>query len=399
MKLYLTKPLYSATDLLNFLGCDHSTALDIEVMKSSLAATKSPDDAYLDILKEKGLEHEHAYFKRLKFEGRSSIEIERHETTTIEEMVERTRQAMRDGIDVIYQGALTAPGWHGYSDFLLKVDTPSNLGPWSYEVADTKLARTAKPKHVVQLCLYSEIIAREQGTRPEHAHVVLGDGTEFKVRLHDYLYYCNHTQERFNQFVSGDERDTVAERCPHCGLCRWSERCDEEWERDGNLRLVAGLGASQAEKLRAEGITSIDELAKLDGNVRIPRIQVSTLERLRSQAELQMVKRTTDENRVEVLPLSERCGFNRLPEPAEGDLFFDMEGDPVYSTKGSLEYLFGFHYQENGEDRYMAFWATDRESERKAFEYSLDFITNRLEQYPNAYVYHYGPRPAIPCRR
>ncbi len=35
----------------------------------------------------------------------------------------------------------------GYSDFLFKVDKPSDLGDYSYEVADTKLAaiRLARP--------------------------------------------------------------------------------------------------------------------------------------------------------------------------------------------------------------------------------------------------------------
>ena len=135
---------------------------------------------------------------------------------------------------------------------------------------------------------------------------------------------------------------------------------------------------------------TIDALADLDASVAIPRIQGSTLERLRSQARLQMVNRTTGENCVEVLPPLERRGFARLPEPNEGDLFFDMEGDPVFSPQGSLEYLFGFHYVDDGENRYKAFWARDRAAERKAFEDALDFITTRIEKYPNAFMYHYA---------
>ena len=388
MKLYLDKPLYSATDLLNFLGCRHATVLDIEIMSGMLRRPNSADDGYLEILKEKGMEHERLYLEKLKAEGRSIAEIDRD--PSMEVMAERTRQAMRSGAEVIYQGALTAPGWHGYSDFLLKVKTPSDLGDYSYEVADTKLARTAKPKHVVQLCVYSEFIAREQGVRPDFAHVMLGDESQVTVRLDDYIYYCNRARERFDLFVSGTERETVAERCPQCNLCHWSERCDEEWEATGNLRIVAALGGSQAMKLRAAGITRIDELATLDEGFAISKMQGSTLERLRSQARLQMVKRTTGENRVEVLPLQQWRGFERLPEANEGDLFFDMEGDPVYSPRGSLEYLFGFHYVENGENRYKAFWATDRESERRAFEDALDFITMRVEKYPDAFIYHYA---------
>jgi predicted RecB family nuclease len=397
MKLHLNQPLYSATDLLNFLGCTHATALDIGVMGRALAAPTSQDDGYLEILKEKGLDHERLYLEQLKTEGRVVVEIERD--ASIEAMAERTRQAMRDGADVIYQGALTAPGWHGYSDFLLKVDTPSQLGDYSYEVADTKLARTAKPKHVVQLCIYSEMIAREQGVLPNHAHVVLGDGSQVTLRLHDYLYYCNRARDRFDLFVSGNERVTVAERCPQCSLCHWSERCDAEWESTGNLRLVAALSGAQAKKLRAAGVSAIDALAELDEGVAISRIQGSTLERLRSQARLQMVNRTTGENRVEVLPPLDRRGFARLPEPTEGDIFFDIEGDPVYSPQGSLEYLFGFHYVDAGENRYTAFWARDRSGERKAFEDALDFITTRIEEYPNAFVYHYASYEATALKR
>src|SRR5688572_1810847 len=113
MKLRLTPPLYSATDLLNFLGCTHATALDFQVMGRTLAAAPSQDDAYLRILGEKGDEHERLYLEKLKTEGRSVVEIER--VDSVEIMVEQTRNAMRDGADVIYQGALTAPGWHGYS--------------------------------------------------------------------------------------------------------------------------------------------------------------------------------------------------------------------------------------------------------------------------------------------
>jgi predicted RecB family nuclease len=393
MKNYLGQPLYSATDLLNFMGCDHASALDMQVMSEGLSRPKGEDDAYLAILIEKGNEHELAYLEKLRAEGKSIVEIKDDPSTptTIEEKVERTRQAMADGVDVIYQGTLTAPGWHGYSDFLFKVAKPSNLGGHSYEVADTKLARTAKPKHVVQLCVYSEMVRLVQGVLPEHAHVVLGDGSMKTVRLLDYVHYCNRARDRFNEFVAKNGNVTEAERCPHCNMCHWSERCADEWDRNGNLRLVAALSGPQAIKMRAAGITTIDELAQIDPRFTIPKMQPHAVEKLREQARLQMIKRSTGENKCEViLPIVPKRGFNRLPPLNEGDIFFDMEGDPVYSPEGSLEYLFGFHYLENGDDKYKAFWATDRASEREAFEDAVDFITTRIEQYPNAFIYHYA---------
>jgi hypothetical protein len=91
MKLHLGQPLYSATDLLNFLGCTHATALDIQVMGRALAAPRSAEDAYLEILKEKGLDHERLYLEELKAEGRLVVEIERD--PSIEAMAERARTA------------------------------------------------------------------------------------------------------------------------------------------------------------------------------------------------------------------------------------------------------------------------------------------------------------------
>ena len=70
---------------------------------------------------------------------------------------------MRAGADVIYQGAFVRDGWRGLSDFLLRVERPSALGVWSYEVLDTKVARTAKPSHILQLCFYADEIAVIQG--------------------------------------------------------------------------------------------------------------------------------------------------------------------------------------------------------------------------------------------
>ena len=51
-------------------------------------------------------------------------------------------------------------GWRGFADFLVR--QPDGI----YEAVDTKLARHAKPYHVLQLCFYSEQVARLQGAEP-----------------------------------------------------------------------------------------------------------------------------------------------------------------------------------------------------------------------------------------
>src|SRR5688500_13161486 len=239
MKLENYTPIYSATDLITFLGCAHATALDVEVFRGSLHAGDKERDPYLAILATKGDEHERRHLEQLKRERRSVIEIAKD--GLLAEKTDATLRAMREGADVIYQGALSSPPWHGYSDFLYKVGQPSDLGPWSYEVADTKLARSAKPKHVVQLCIYSDLVALVQNRLPANAHILLGDGKTHSVRVLDYVHYVRTAQKRFLSFVGATTRVTSAEPCPHCGMCDWSDRCDDEWERTEHLSLVAAL--------------------------------------------------------------------------------------------------------------------------------------------------------------
>jgi uncharacterized protein len=86
-----------------------------------------------------------------------------------------------------------------------------------------------------------------------------------------------------------------------------------------------------------------------------------------------------------------------MPKPDEGDLFFDMEGDP-FTTDG-LEYLFGLYYMDKGEPIFTPFWAHDRLEERRAFEQLIDFISERLRQYPKAHIYHYAAYEASALKK
>ena len=165
------------------------------------------------------------------------------------------------------------------------------------------------------------------------------------------------------------------------------------------MSLVARMSRPLAQKLRSGGVATLAQLAVLPSGRAVAGVQSRTLENVRQQALLQLTKRTTGENKVEILPPEPRRGFARLPQPDDGDLFFDMEGDPLYSAVSSLEYLFGFAYVENGSPTFKAFWARDRAGEKQAFEDAVDFIVDRLTQYPNAYVYHYAQYEETALRR
>jgi hypothetical protein len=74
-------------------------------------------------------------------------------------------------------------------------------------VTDTKLKRRPHPKHVLQLALYSDLLAEVQGVAPEHAHVELGDGSRATIRLADVSAYARRVRARLEAFVA----DTCAD--------------------------------------------------------------------------------------------------------------------------------------------------------------------------------------------
>jgi len=376
--------LFSASDLVNFMGCAHATMLDIRQLTDPVELPG--DDEHTRLLQEKGLEHEYAYLERLRAEGRSISEIVGNDD--IHAKSERTRAALREGADVIYQGAFLEGPWQGYSDFLLKVDRPSSLGAFSYEVADTKLSRSAKPKHLIQMCIYSDILSREQGVAPEKMHVVLGNGTIATVRVDAVIHYFQFARERFLAFTRLPPVVSAGSPCGHCTFCRWSDECGADWEAADHLSLVAGLTRGQAEALRAVGVPDRVALGALPADAPVAGIQPDTLERLRNQARLQAQQRQTGERFFETLPAAPGRGLARLPLPDDGDMFFDMEGDPLF--EGGLEYLFGIVTVDDGEEHFHAFWAHNRDEERAAFQAAIDFMTDRIARHPDAHIYHYA---------
>jgi len=77
---------------------------------------------------------------------------------------EATKVAMKGGVQAIVQASLVS-GIGEEADVLLRVEQhekPSHLGNWSYEAVDCKLARETKAETILQLCLYSELVAELQ---------------------------------------------------------------------------------------------------------------------------------------------------------------------------------------------------------------------------------------------
>jgi uncharacterized protein len=378
--------LFSPSDLNHFLECEHLIQLDRARDQHGLPRSR---DAHAELLAAKGLEHERACLDRFHSEGRTIVEIEDPSgDRDWQRDAERTIEAMRAGAGVIYQGVLVDDDWHGVSDFLVRIETPSALGGWSYEAWDTKLARHSKPYFILQLCFYTEQLARIQGVEPAEMHVVLGTGEPNHFRNADFTAYYRAVRRRFLDAARSD-RVTYPHPVTHCALCEYASTCEATWDADDHLSLVAGMRREQVRRLNENGINTVAELASIDPGARIG-IGATALQRLRDQARLQTHHRQTGEHRYELLPADAQTGFRLLPASSAGDIFFDMEGYPFFEPAGGLEYLFGVMTVDRGIPEFQAIHAPNREDEKTAFERFIDLVHARLERWPDLHVYHYA---------
>lgn len=95
--------LASASDIVNYLGCPHRTTLDLVHLETPLE--KAPDDEQMELVQDKGRAHEAGFLEGLRAAG-GLVEIA--DDASLEEKLERTREAMGAGARVIYQAALRA---------------------------------------------------------------------------------------------------------------------------------------------------------------------------------------------------------------------------------------------------------------------------------------------------
>lgn len=377
--------LLSASDLMRFMGCTHATALDLAYMRGNGPMPREDsDDAAL--LQKQGDAHEAAHLAKLKASGVSVVEIARSDLAA---NAETTRAALAEGPQIVFQGALLGEGWGGWSDFLERVERPSDLGSFSYEVTDTKLKRRPHPKHVLQLVLYSDLLTDVQGVSPEFAHVELGDGHRAQLRLADYQAYARMARQRLEAFLKSPT-PTRPIPCADCGLCRWGDHCESLWQAEDSLFNVANISRSQVKKLEASGITTMEALAKLHHPIR--GMAENTRARLATQARLQHARKT-GAPAFELRSPDPGKGFDLLPEPQPGDVFYDIEGDPHY--EGGLEYLHGVWR----DGQFKSFWAHDHAAEAQALSELLEFFRERLTAFPKAHIYHYASYEITALRR
>jgi predicted RecB family nuclease len=389
----------SASDLTAASKCEFAFLRALDAKLGRVPPVEHPADAMLQRTSVLGDAHETRVLERYRTEfGDGVVEIDRPrplDRPGIGVAVAQTLTAFEREADVVFQAtffdddAASPIAFIGFADFIVR------LPNGRYRVQDTKLARSARVTALLQVAAYAEQLELMGVEVDDEVELLLGDGTVSRHRLADIVPVYRSRRRRLLAIVSerlaspGDLPVEWADgRYSVCGHC---DACEEQIQHSRDVLLVAGMRVTQRAKLADAGIRTIDELAASSGPV--DGIAEATVAGLREQARLQVAAHEGEPPPVRVHNPS---ALAALPRPDDGDIFFDFEGDPLYTegvappgarTQWGLDYLFGLTEPDG---TYRAFWAHSFAEERAALREFLDYLGQRRARHPGMHVYHYA---------
>ena len=376
--------IYSASDLAAAARCEYALLRQFDA-KLGRGPDVAVEDELLARTADLGDEHERRRLDQLREEcGDAVVVIGRPAFTVagITAAAAATQRAIANEASVVYQAAMFDGRFVGFADFLVR-------DGGQYQVSDTKLARSAKVTALLQIAAYADTLSRSGIPVSPEAELVLGNGAAVRYRVDELIPVYLEQRARLQQLLDEhyargapvrweDERVRACFRCP---------ACEEQVRATDDLLLVAGMRVSQRAKLIDAGVNTLAELAGYTGPV--ADVPVRTLDKLIAQAKLQVRQRDTGTPQFEV---ADPQPLALLPNPDEGDLFFDFEGDPLWTADGTdwgLEYLFGV-LEAGRSGAFHPLWAHDRPDERKALTDFLALVAKRRKRFPNMHIYHYA---------
>ncbi|MCA1305383.1 TM0106 family RecB-like putative nuclease [Microbacterium esteraromaticum] len=399
--------VWSASDLKVAAECEFAWMRALDAKLGRVPAVVEPEDATLARAAELGDVHERAVLADYIAERGEAVEggpgvvclpkVKSTDATAMASAVDDTQRALRSEATVVFQAVFSTSEFVGFADFLLRDDD----GRW--RVQDSKLARAARATALMQLAAYVDQLDLLGIERSDEVDLILGDGSVSTHRVDDLLPLFHVRRARLRALIAdrdvtagaageplawGDDRGDL--QITACGRCA---TCDEQVIGHRDLLMVARMRPVQRQRLRTAGILTIDDLAMASD---APQgMNPETFAALRAQARLQLgvPVEGTDTPPFELVSAN---AIGLMPRPSRGDIFFDFEGDPLYTeatgaeqgAQWGIDYLFGW---VDNADQYSALWAHSFADEKRALLDFLEFVKLRRQTHPDMHIYHYAP--------
>ena len=374
--------IYSASDLAAAARCEYALLRSFDA-QLGWGPPVAVEDELLARTAKLGGEHERRQLDELRELADDTVAIIGRPSYTVAGLTaaaEQTMRAVERRAPVIYQAAMFDGRFVGFADFLVFDGT-------RYRLRDTKLARSVKVEALLQLAAYADTLAAAGVPVAQEVELVLGDGATATYRVDELLPVYLPRRAALQLLLDGhlaggaavtweDDEVRACFRCPECAI---------QVRATDDLLLVAGMRVSQRARLIEADITTLSALAHHGGPV--PELPARTVASLTAQARLQIAPRVDGKPPYAI---ADPQPLNLLPDPDKGDLFFDFEGDPLWTADGhewGLEYMWGVLDVAGG---FKPLLAHDRASERQALVDFLTMVRKRRKRYPKMHIYHYA---------
>lgn len=318
-------------------------------------------------LLDQGVVHEAEYVKGLAL---SPVHA-----TDPDKAFDATLALMRDGVDLIYQGAIEAEFsgvlWRGRPDLLEKRKGKSRLGNYFYAPVDIKSSHSIHKEQELQLTFYALILDQLQGVRPKDAAIINVDHE--RIPFQPTAVHAAKTRAKVSEIVKimGGTKPPLR-LASKCKQSPWFKECVRSAEAENDIALIYDLDSRSHPALREAGIRTVDDAARMDVDA-LPKIPFST------PSKLALIKLQAQSLKTKELRWLARPNIQDAPLK----IYFDIEGDPLLD----VQYLFGFWIVGDGEPRYVRFLAERPEDERRMWNEFLAWTATLPDQYA---VYHYA---------
>jgi len=326
---------------------------------------------YQELLFDQGKTHEVQVIEK------TYPEAEKLEYETPEEGFRVLLGEMNKGVNILcgLPAFYLPEGLIGRFDVLEKQDTePSIFGPYHYVVREIKLAKNIQKYHIYQAAFYNYLLGKIQGYTPPVFHIINRDYDVLEI---DYDEVTLLT-------ILGDIKEILngKEVSPTYGACEWpweTYNNDEAIKRK-DISLDSGIGPSFKQKLIAEGICIVDDLANavIEDLVKIKGIGEKTARKFSTNAQA-------------LVSGSHICiGTCEFPvKPTE--IFLDLEGTAEQIGDEELiaiDYLIGVVIREGNKEEYLPFVANNLDGEGEMFQRFINWLLKK-EDFTIYHWHHY----------
>lgn len=315
---------------------------------------------YVSILENETMKNRTRYFRKIKNENAK--------------VVPYTSDSIKNGDPILVNANLSNNELEAYTDVIVKIEADKSKKTTMYSptlVVGTFKINTEQKLH---LAFIGHILSNFIHRRPISG-IIVGSGSSIhRVKLESLYKEVDSILSILSDWINDSKRTPPATILnKHCHYCAFQKECKIKAIENDDLSLLNRITLKDIQKYQSKGIFTVKQL--------------SYLFKPRKQRKRKKKNNISLRYRPELQALAIRTGKIYIQEQPElvtheVELYLDIEGIPDQS----FFYLIGLIVSKGKEKTYYSYWADSKKDEQLIWNKFIE----RVNQYPNAPIYHYG---------